>query len=92
MARRICSPEFKREGVAMTRSPGVTLKQGGEEIGIIAHLLGRWQKTLDENSVQAFPGQGHARSEELMWIKRELVRVKKERDFSKEAAALFAKA
>ncbi len=91
MTRRRYSAEFKREAVAMSRSPGVTLRQVGEDLGISAHLLGRWRKLLDEDGAQAFPGHGHARDEEMMQLKRELARVKKERDFLKEAAAFFAR-
>jgi transposase len=54
-------------------------------------MLGRWRKAMDEHGERAFPGQGHARDEEVMQLKRELARVKKERDFLKEAAAYFAK-
>ena len=35
MTRKRYSAEFKREAVAMARSPGVTLKQVGEDLGII---------------------------------------------------------
>ena len=70
---------------------GVTLKQVGEDLGISAHLLGRWRRLLAEDGAQAFPGHGYARDEELMQLKRELARVKKERDFLKEAAAFFAR-
>ena len=41
--------------------------------------------------MKAFRGQGHARDEELARLKRELERVKRERDFLKDAAAYFAK-
>jgi transposase len=41
---------------------------------------------------QGFQGQGKARDDEMARLKRELARVKKERDFLKEAAASFAKA
>jgi transposase len=40
---------------------------------------------------KAYPGKGHAHDEEVARLRRELSRVKKERDFLKEAAAYFAK-
>ena len=57
-----------------------------EELGIsprqqINRLLG------DE----AFPGQGKSRDEELTKLKRELAKVKQERDFLRDAAVFFAK-
>ena len=39
----------------------------------------------------AFPGKGKSRDQELAELKRELAKVKKERDFLKEAATYFAK-
>ncbi|WP_373896424.1 hypothetical protein ACCP16_12360 [Xanthomonas citri pv. malvacearum] len=39
----------------------------------------------------AFGGSGTPRDEELARLKRELARVKKERDFLREAATFFAK-
>ncbi len=39
----------------------------------------------------AFPGQGKARDEELMRLKRKLAKVEQERNFLKEAVAYFAK-
>ena len=46
---------------------------------------------MAEHGQQAFVGQGAARDEELMRLRRELAQVKKERDFLKSAAAYFAK-
>ena len=46
---------------------------------------------MEQHGEKAFPGQGHARDEELMRLKRENARLRKERDLLKEAAAFFAK-
>jgi len=92
-SRRKYSKEFKLEAVRLADEPGVTLKQLGDELGVSAHLLGRWRKQLrKEGEVIAFPGKGKPRDEEMAALKRELSRVTKERDFLKEAAAFFAKA
>lgn len=90
--RRIYTREFKLEAVRQTEVPGVTLKQVAAELGLNAQMLGKWRTQLrEEGELGAFPGQGHARDEEVAALKRELSRVKKERDFLKEAAAYFAK-
>lgn len=90
--RRKYSKEFKIEAVRLANSPGVTLQQVGEELGVNPQLLGKWRKRLQaEGESSAFPGQGNPRDEEMAALKRELSRVKKERDFLKEAAAFFAK-
>jgi len=89
--RKKYSEEFEREAVALTNQPGVTLKQLADELGINAAMLGRWRRELEGGNLKAFPGQGRSRDEEVTTLKRELARVKKERDFLKEAAAFFAK-
>ena len=91
MARRKYSDEYKREAVEMSRFPGATLQQVAQDLGINPNMLGRWRKFIEQHGDKAFPGQGHARDEEMMQLKRELARVKKQRDFLKEAAAFFAK-
>lgn len=90
--RREYSPEFKREAVELTRTVGVTVAQIARELGIGANMLSRWRRELSEVGEKAFKGHGKARDEEMVKLKRELARVKKERDFLQEAAAFFAKA
>lgn len=89
--RRKYSQEFKREAVNLTKSSGATLGQIAEELGINAGMLGRWRREMEQEGDAAFRGQGKSRDEEMAALKRELARVKKERDFLKEAAAFFAK-
>lgn len=91
MARRRYSEEFKREAVELTRQHGVTKAQIARELGISVGSLSAWCKALDEHGDKAFPGHGNARDEELAALKRELARVKQERDFLREAATFFAK-
>jgi len=85
------SAEFKREAVALTRQPGVSCRQIALEIGINANLLTRWKREADEAASKPFTGSGTPRDEEVSRLKRELARVKKERDFLREAATFFAK-
>jgi transposase len=89
--RRKFSDEFKREAVALANQPGVTKSQVGRELDINANLLGRWCRDFEGNGAAAFPGQGKPRDEEMASLKRELARVKKERDFLRETAAYFAR-
>ena len=71
--------------------PGVTKGQVASDLGINANLLGRWCKDYSANGEAAFPGQGKPRDQEMAQLKRELARVKKERDFLREAATFFAR-
>ncbi len=89
--RRKFSEEFKREAVALTDQPGVTKAQVGRELGVNANMLTRWSRELRDCGTKAFSGAGRPRDEEMVALKRELARVKKERDFLKETAAYFAR-
>ena len=89
--RRKFSAEFKREAVALSRQPEVSCRQIAREIGINPNLLYRWRREADEAAGHAFSGSGTPRDEEVARLKRELARVKKERDFLREAATFFAK-
>jgi transposase len=89
--RRKYSPEFKREAVQLANNPGQSVAGVARDVGIKENLLRRWKKEIEEYGAQAFGGQGIARDEELMRLRRELAQVKKERDFLKHAAAYFAK-
>jgi transposase len=76
----------------MLAAPGVTVNQIATELGIGSTVLGRWRRELRQKSAQAFRGNGRPRDEELAFVRRELARVTKERDFLREAAAFFARA
>ncbi len=89
--RRRYSEEFKRGAVEQARQPGVSCAQVARELGIAANLLTRWKREADTAGQQAFGGTGSPRDEELARVKRELARVKKERDFLREAATYFAR-
>ena len=89
--RRKFSDEYKREAVRLATQPGVTKSQVASDLGINANLLGRWCKDYSANGEAAFPGQGKPRDQEMAQLKRELARVKKERDFLREAATFFAR-
>jgi len=89
--RRKYSREFKQEAVQLASGPGVNRSQVAREIGIDPGLLGRWCRESEKEGNAAFKGHGKARDEEMAALKRELARVRKERDFLKDAAAFFAK-
>ena len=85
------SSEFKREAILRAGEEGVTDQAVCDELGISTRQFRRWRDELQVLGADAFPGQGRTRDEELAGLKRELARVKKERDFLREAAAYFAK-
>lgn len=89
--RRKFSPEFKQGAVEQARQPGISCAQIARELGVAPNLLARWKREADAQAFQAFGGTGKPRDEEVAGLKRELARVKKERDFLREAATFFAK-
>lgn len=88
--RRKFSEEFKREAVNLTRQPNATVSQVAHDIGVGSGDLFRWRRELEGNG-KAFPGSGVPRDQELLALKRELAKVKRERDFLRDAAAFFAR-
>ncbi len=89
--RRKFSAEFKRGAVEQASQPGVSCAQVARELGIRDNLLTRWKREVERQGKVTFGGTGTPRDEELAHLKRELARVKKERDFLREAATFFAK-
>lgn len=60
--------------------PGQTISGVARDPGIRDTLRGRRKRELEQHGAKAFGGQGVAREEELMRLRRELAQVKKERD------------
>jgi transposase len=85
------SSEFKREAIRRASEEGITDAAVCAELGISTRQFRRWRDELQLLGNDAFPGQGRTRDQELTDLKRELAKVKKERDFLKEAAAYFAR-
>ena len=90
--RRRYTKQFKEEALRLVSQEGVSLTQVAQDLGINAGMLRRWRGDLETlGSSKAFHGQGYAHDEEMAKLKRELGRVKRERDFLKDAAAYFAR-
>jgi len=89
--RRKFSQEYKHEAVQLAQSSDEAVSQVARHLGISPNLLTRWCREAKADGHKAFPGVGKPRDEEIANLKRELARVKKERDFLQEAAAFFAK-
>jgi transposase len=91
MSRRKFTQEFKEEAVLLVKQSGTSVSEIARNLGLNDNVLRRWVKEHAEANTKAFPGHGNSRDEELSRLKKELLQVKKERDFLKEAAAYFAK-
>ncbi len=89
--RRRFSKEFKHEAVQMATGASLSIRQVAADLGLHTNVLSRWCREQMEEGPQAFRGQGSPREEEVARLKRELARVKRERDFLKDAAVFFAR-
>lgn len=87
------TPEFKQEAVRLAQTSGKPIAQVARELGISDTSIHQWRKELSEHGSEAFPGSGHqtAQEEELRRLKRELERVRQERDILKKAVAIFSR-
>jgi transposase len=93
MARRIFSREFKVEAVRLVGERGVSVAQAPRDLDIHENMLRRWAKELTADPAQAFPGHGQSKLEqlEIERLRREVAKLRAERDILKKAAAFFAR-
>ncbi|AQR74207.1 transposase [Sphingomonas sp. LM7] len=93
MQRRKFSREFKLEAVKLVLERGVSAAQAARDLDVHANVLRKWIREAEGDPGSAFPGQGNLRPEqqEIERLRRELARMKAERDILKKAAAYFAK-
>lgn len=91
--RRTFSREFKLEAVRLVNERGVAVTQAARDLGLHENVLRKWVKELAADPQQAFPGQGQMKPEqaEIDRLKKEVAKLKMERDILKKAAAYFAK-
>ena len=91
--RRQFSREFKLEAVRLVRERGVAIAQAARDLDIHETRLRAWVRELAADPQQAFPGKGVQKPEqaELDRLRKEVAKLKMERDILKKAAAYFAK-
>jgi transposase len=87
------TPEFKMEAVRLITEQGYKTTEAARNLGIHPSLLNRWRSQLASDGQNAFPGKGRLtlEKEELQKLRKEVQRLKMERDILKKAAAFFAK-
>lgn len=93
MQRRRFSREFKLEVVKLIRERGVSAAQAARDLDVHENVLRKWVKEFGSDPVQAFPGHGQMKLEqqEIERLRREVNKLKAERDILKKAAAFFAR-
>jgi transposase len=84
MERRQFTREFKLEAVRLIKR-GVSYAQASKDLGVHPTQLRNWVKQLADDPQHAFPGQGQMKPEqlEIAQLKREVAKLKAERDILK---------
>jgi len=92
MTRRRFSREFKLEAVRLVRDQNLSIGQAARDLDLHENVLRKWVKDFKDDPAHAFPGHGQQKPEqaEVAALKREIKKLKAERDILKKAAAYFA--
>jgi transposase len=93
MERRKFTREFKHEAVKLIMERDVSYAQASRDLDVHQTVLRNWVKAFADDPQHAFPGHGQMKPEqaEIAQLRREVARLKAERDILKKAAAYFAK-
>ena len=93
MQRRKFSREFKLEAVRLVRDRGVAVAQAARDLDLHENVLRKWVRETSADPHHAFPGQGQMKPEqqEIDRLRKEVAKLRAERDILKKAAAYFAR-
>jgi transposase len=93
MGRRRFGREFKIEAVRLIKERGVSVAQTSRDLDVHPNVLRKWARDLSADPTHAFPGHGQMKPEqlEIEKLRREVAKLKAERDILKKAAAYFAR-
>ena len=91
--RKGFSGEFKRQAVRLLEIAQKPPADLARELGVRRNQLYKWKEQMSKRGEGAFPGSGRGSggNDEVARLRKELERVKEERDILKKAAAYFAK-
>jgi transposase len=91
--RKQYSKQFKLDAVKLVTEQGYNVSEAARNLGIDHNTLRRWKKQLETDKSEAFPGNGKMTSEkeELHRLRKEVAKLKMERDILKKATVFFAK-
>ncbi len=91
--RQRFTKEFKREALRLWKSSGRPAAVVARELGLRRNHLYKWAMQIEAHGEAAFPGSGKraAPEDELARLRREVERLREERDILKKAAAYFAR-
>ena len=90
--RRTYSREYKIEAVRLTTEGGVSVAKAARDLEINESTLHNWRRQFRQWG--AGPGAGKealSQAEEMQRLRKDLAKVREERDFLKKAAVWLAK-
>ncbi|VVE54963.1 transposase [Pandoraea fibrosis] len=92
-SRRQFSREFKVEAVKLIKERGVSVAQAARDLDVHESVLRKWVRETTAAPHQAFPGHGVMKPEqaEIERLRKEVAKLRMERDLLKKAAAFFAR-
>lgn len=90
--KRQFSREFKLEAVRLVEERGVAMAQAARDLDLHPNVLRKWVRDFREYSGDAFSGPGVLKPEqaEIARLRKEVAKLRMERDILKKAAAYFA--
>ena len=93
MQRRKFSREFKLEAVRLIKDRGVAVAQAARDLDVHENVLRKWVREFSGDPQHAFPGHGQMKPEQLEIdrLRKEVAKLRAERDILKKAAAYFAR-
>ena len=92
LSRRQFTKEFKLAAVRRLEQ-GVSIGEAARALEVNPNVLHRWRREFRQGTGNAFPGNGKPRVEnkEMDELRKELARVKEEREILKKAMAVFSR-
>lgn len=90
--RRQYTEEFKREAVRLVTDSGYGVSEAARNLGINTTMLGRWRRQVEQHNRGVHRGNGHvsAEHEELVRLRKEVKRLRMEREILKKTVSFFA--
>ena len=84
--RREFAREFKLEAVKLVKERSIAYAQASRDLDVHQTVLRNWVKAFADDPAQAFPGHGQQKPEqaEITRLKREVTKLKAERDIQKK--------
>ena len=88
--RRQYTEEFKQEAVRMITDQGYNASETARRLGINCNMLRRWKRQAEASFNGVFSGNGHLseEQEELTRLRKEVKRLRMERDILKNGSVV----